>query len=37
MCGGRLSSSSFSQKIQETANKVESGANFIGNNEGRAQ
>ncbi len=35
--GGRIGSSPFGQKMQEITNKVESGANFIANNEGRAQ
>ena len=37
MSGGRIGSSPFAQKIQEITNKVESGANFIANNEGKAQ
>ena len=37
MSGGRIGSSPFGQKIQEITNKVESGANFIANNEGKAQ
>ena len=37
MSGGRIGSSPFGQKMQEITNKVESGANFIANNEGRAQ
>ena len=36
MSGGRLASSPFGQKIQEITNKVESGANFIANNEDKA-
>ena len=35
--GGRLSQSSIGQKIQEAANKIESGANFISDNEDNAQ
>jgi hypothetical protein len=35
--GGRIGSSPFGQKMQEITNKVESGADFISNNEGRAQ
>ena len=35
--GGRIGSSPFGQKMQEITNKVESGANFTANNEGRAQ
>ena len=35
--GGRLSQSSIGQKIQDAANKIESGANFISGNEDRAQ
>ena len=37
MSGGRIGSTPFGQKMQEITNKVESGANFIANNEGRAQ
>ncbi len=37
MIGGRIGSSPFGQKMQEITNKVESGANFIANNKGRAQ
>ncbi len=37
MSGGRIGSSPFGQKMQEITNKVESGANFIANNEGKAQ
>ena len=37
MSGGRIGSTLFGQKMQEITNKVESGANFIANNEGRAQ
>jgi hypothetical protein len=37
MSGGRIGSSPFGQKMQEIKNKVESGANFIANNEGKAQ
>ena len=35
--GGRIGSTPFGQKMQEITNKVESGANFIANNEGQAQ
>ena len=35
--GGRIGSSPFGQKMQEITNKVESGANFIANNEDKAQ
>ena len=34
--GGRLSQSHIGQKIQDAANKIESGANFISGNEDRA-
>ena len=37
MSNGRLGSSPFGRKIQEITNKVESGANFITNNEDKAQ
>ena len=37
MSGGRLSQSPIGQKIQDVANKIESGANFIANNESNAQ
>ena len=37
MSGGRIGSSPFGQKMQEITNKVKSGANFIANNEGKAQ
>ena len=37
MSGGRIGSTPFGQKMQEITNKVESGANFIANNEGKAQ
>ncbi len=37
MSGGRIGSSPFGQKMQEITNKVESGSNFIANNEDRAQ
>ena len=37
MSGGRLSQSPIGQKIQDVANKIESGANFISGNENRAQ
>ncbi len=36
MSGGRISASPFGQKMQEITNKVESGANFIANNEDKA-
>ncbi len=35
--GGRSSQSPIGQKIQDAANKIESGANFISGNEDRAQ
>jgi hypothetical protein len=35
--GGRLSQSPIAQKMQDVANKIESGANFISGNEDRAQ
>ncbi len=35
MSSGRIGSSPFGQKMQEKTNKVESGANFKANNEGR--
>ena len=35
--GGRLSQSPIAQKMQDVANKIESGANFIRGNEDRAQ
>ena len=37
MSGGRLSQSPIGQKIQDVANKIESGANVIAGNENRAQ
>ena len=37
MSGGRIGSTPFGQKMQEITNKVESGANFIANNEGKVQ
>ena len=37
MSGGSIGSSQFGQKMQEITNKVESGANFIANNEDKAQ
>ncbi len=37
MSGGRIGSSPFGQKMQEITNKVESGANFVANNEDKAQ
>jgi hypothetical protein len=37
MSGGRLSQSPIGQKIQDVANKIESGANFIAGNKNRAQ
>ena len=35
--GGRLSQSPIAQKMQDVANKIESGANFISGNEDRSQ
>lgn len=35
--GNRLSQSPIAQKIKDVANKIESGANYIANNESRAQ
>ena len=35
--GGRIGNSRFGQKMQEITDKVESGANFIANNEDKAQ
>jgi methyl-accepting chemotaxis protein len=35
--GGRLSQSPIAQKMQDVANKIESGANFVSGNEDRAQ
>ncbi len=35
--GGRLSQSPIGQKIQDVANKIENGANFVSGNEDRAQ
>ncbi len=37
MGGGRIGNSRFGQKMQEIIDKVESGANFIANNEDKAQ
>ena len=37
MSGGRLSQSPIGQKIQDVANKIEKGANFVSGNENRAQ
>ncbi len=37
MSGGRIGASPFGQKVQEITNKVESGANFMANNEDKAQ
>jgi hypothetical protein len=37
MSGGRLAQSPIGQKIQDVANKIEKGADFIANNEGKAQ
>ena len=34
--GGRLSQSPIGQKIQDVANKIENGANFVAGNEGNA-
>ena len=35
--GGRLSQSPIAQKIQDVANKIETGANYIAGNEDNAQ
>ena len=35
--GGRLSQSPIAQKMQDVANKIENGANFISGNEDKAQ
>ena len=35
--GGRIGSTPFGQKMQEITNKIESGANFVTNNEDKAQ
>ena len=35
--GGRLSQSPIAQKMQDVANKIENGANFIAGNEDKAQ
>jgi len=37
MSGGRLAQSPIAQKMQDVANKIESGANYIAGNEDRAQ
>ena len=37
MSGGRLSQPPIGQKIQDVANKIEKGANFVSGNENRAQ
>jgi hypothetical protein len=37
MSGGHIGSTPFGRKIQEITNKVESYANFIANNENKAQ
>ena len=37
MSGGRIGNSRFGQKMQEITDKVESGANFIANNEDKVQ
>ena len=37
MSGVRLSQSPIGQKIQDVANKIENGANFVSGNENRAQ
>ena len=37
MSGGRIGSTTFGQKMQDVANKIESGANFVSGNEDRAQ
>ena len=35
--GGRLSQSNLGQKMQDVANKIENGANFVSGNEDKAQ
>ena len=35
--GGRIGDSQFGRKMQEITNKVESGANFVANNEDKVQ
>ena len=35
--GGRIGDSQFGRKMQEITNKIESGANFVANNEDKAQ
>ena len=35
--GGRIGSSPIAQKIQDVANKIESGANYVSGNEDKAQ
>ena len=37
MSGGRLSQLPIAQKMQEVANKIESGANYVSGNEDRVQ
>jgi hypothetical protein len=37
MIGGNIDSTPFGLKMQEITNQVEGGANFIANNEDRAQ
>ncbi len=37
MSGGRIGWTPFGQKMQEITNKVESGAKFLTNNEGKVQ
>ena len=37
MSGNRLSQLPIAQKMQDVANKIENGANYISNNEGNAQ
>ena len=37
MSGGRLSQLPIAQKMQEVANKIESGANYVSGNEDKAQ
>jgi hypothetical protein len=37
MSGGRIGDSQFGRKMQEITNKIESGADFVANNEDKAQ
>jgi len=37
LSGGRLSQLPYADKIQQAANKVEQGANFVSGNEGKAR